>query len=62
MKIIYNGKEDCILEIINNLPGETKSVRKYGNSIIIPTIKGADQVFVGDTVVIDGDKVSIIEK
>jgi hypothetical protein len=62
MEIKFTGKEIDVLRIIENLPGKAKAVRAYKNSITIPTNTGTKQVFIGDTVVIDGDKVTIIEK
>lgn len=61
-EIKFNGKEDCILEIIHNLPRNSKAIRNNGKSITIPTSKGARDVYIGDVVIVDGENVSIIEK
>jgi hypothetical protein len=61
-QIKYTGKEDCVIEILDNLPSHTNAVRRLGESIVIPTRNGAKQVFVGDTVVIVGENITIIEK
>jgi hypothetical protein len=49
------------LEIIHALPGATKAIRASGKSITIPTSKGARQVFIGDTVIIEGENVRVEE-
>lgn len=61
MKIKYDGTEESILTIMENLPFERKWIKREVNSITIPT-PGARQVFKGETVVIEDDKVKIIEK
>ena len=61
-QIKYTGKEDCVIEILDSLPNHTNAVRRIGKSIIIPTQNGAKQAFAGDTVVIDGENIMIIEE
>lgn len=62
MKIKFDGSEKSVVEIINNLPGESKCIRTEGNSITIPTPFGAKQVFIDEIVVIENEVVSVIEK
>jgi hypothetical protein len=62
MQIKFDGSEENILEILAQLPSKSKIIRRIGNSIIIPTDKGAKQVYKGDAVVIDGEMVTVIEK
>lgn len=62
MKIKFSGGEEDILKILATLQGETKAIRVIGNSIIIPTKEGAKQVHKGDTVIIDGETITIVEK
>ena len=58
LKIKYDGTEGSILKIIEHLPGDTKWVRREGKSITIP----AGQIFEGESVIIENNKVRIIEK
>jgi hypothetical protein len=62
MEIQFTGSENNILKILENLPSKSKTIRRIGNSIIIPTCKGAKQIYKGDAVVIDGEMVTVIEK
>ena len=60
MKIYFDGKESTIIKITANLPRTgTTAVICRGNSIQFGTPDGAKQVFIGDTVVIEGDSVTI---
>lgn len=61
MKIKYTGTQANIQKIIDNLPGKTKAIRSLDKTIIIPTSKGAKQIFKGDIIVIDNENVSVIE-
>jgi hypothetical protein len=61
MQIKFNGSEDNVLEILSQLPSNSKAIRRFGNSIIIPTDKGAKQVYIGDTVIINNTAVEVLE-
>ena len=62
MRIIFDGSEKSILEIIKNLPdSHGKVIIDRGNSIQLATDEGAKQVWIGDSVVIKGDSVKVIE-
>lgn len=62
VKIIFDGSEKSILEIIKNLPdSHGKAIIARGNSIQLATDEGAKQVWIGDSVVIKGDSVKVIE-
>jgi len=62
VKIIFDGSEKSILEIIKNLPdSHGKAIIDRGNSIQLATDEGAKQVWIGDSVVIKGDSVKVIE-
>jgi hypothetical protein len=62
MNIKYDCKQETILKILSLLPSSSKAIRTCGTSIIIPTSKGARQVYKGDTIIIDGENITIIEK
>ena len=61
MRIYFDGKESTIIKIISNMPnkGSATAVVCRGNSIQFATPEGAKQAFIGDTIVIDGDKVTV---
>ena len=62
VKIVFDGSEKSILEIIDNLPDDHgKAIIARGNSIQLATDEGAKQVWIGDSVVIEGDSVKVIE-
>jgi len=62
VRIIFDGSEKSILEIIKNLPdSHGKAIIARGNSIQLATDEGAKQVWIGDSVVIKGDSVKVIE-
>lgn len=63
MKIIFNGSEESILKILDNLPDDHgKAIIVRGNSMQLSTDTGVKQVWIGDIVVIEGDSVTVIEK
>lgn len=63
MKIRFTGTEENVLKILSNLPEEkAKAVRVIQNSIIIATDKGAKQVFKGDSIIIEENTVTVIER
>ena len=58
MKIYFDGKESTIIKIMANLPnkGNAIALKATHNSITIPCV---GQAFIGDSIVIDGDSVTI---
>ncbi|HZJ99771.1 MAG TPA: hypothetical protein VFC79_07180 [Tissierellaceae bacterium] len=60
MKIIFNGSEESILKILDNLPRDYAIISR-DSSIQLSTDDGAKQVWIGDIVVIEGDSVTVIE-
>lgn len=59
VEITFDGTESSILKLIEHLPDGRRWVKRDGNSITIPTLDGAKQVFKGDMVVVDGLHISI---
>ena len=58
MRITFDGSEKSVLEIINNLPdSHGKAVITRGNSIQLATDEGARQIWIGGSVIIEGDSV-----
>ena len=49
-KIIFDGTEESTLKIMNILPWGNKAIRARGNTITIPTSKGAKDMYIGDAV------------
>lgn len=52
MKVKYTGKSVQILNIMQAL-NKTSCVRVFGNSITLPTEKGAKAFYKGDTIIIE---------
>jgi len=51
MKIKYTGKESEVCAILSAL--NSKGARVQGRAIVIPTVDGAKEFYIGETIVIE---------